>query len=156
MHSNNAICLLKNISVIIGIHLKICILHFLQYTLLNFQPLFSVWCCLSKGYFLCTYILPAHLSDYFFWCHFRSGLGACSYRPVKLIWKYSAVFDRLEFISLFPTSLAHKKIGRNEKQVGIPTKARAGFSLEGWFLRGRPLQGFGEQFQTRFDRSEHD
>ena len=60
MHSNNAICLLRNISVIIGIlstiHLKKCILHFLQYTLLNFQPLF----CLSKGYFLCTYILPAH------------------------------------------------------------------------------------------------
>ena len=38
------------------------------------------------------------------------------------------------------------------KQVGIPTKARAGFYLKGWFLWGRPLQGqgFGKHFQTRF------
>ena len=33
------------------------------------------------------------------------------------------------------------------KQVGIPTKARAGFSLKGWFLRGRPLQGFDKHFR---------
>ena len=30
-----------------------------------------------------------------------------------------------------------------KKQVGIPTKARAGFYLKGWFLLGRPLQGQG-------------
>ena len=35
----------------------------------------------------------------------------------------------------------------SDKHVGIPTKARAGFSLEGWLLRGRPLQGSGTHFR---------
>ena len=50
------------------------------------------------------------------------------------------------------------KLFDKDKQVGIPTKARAGFYLKGWFLLGRPLQGqgFGKHFQTRFDRSEQD
>ena len=44
-------------------------------------------------------------------------------------------------------TLKNKQIRQLEKQVGIPTKARAGFSLKGWFLRGRPLQGFGKHFR---------
>ena len=47
----------------------------------------------------------------------------------------------------FFKSASEQRTESLEKQVGIPTKARAGFSLEGWFLRGRPLQGFGEHFR---------
>ena len=56
-----------------------------------------------------------------------------------------------------PKKIKIQNVKENE-QVGIPTKARAGFSLKGWFLKGRPLQGqgFGKRFQTRSDRSEHD
>ena len=52
--------------------------------------------------------------------------------------------------ALKPTNKAlHRpvKVPFSKKQVGIPTKAQAGFSLKGWFLRGRPLQGFGKHFR---------
>ena len=54
----------------------------------------------------------------------------------------------LNFPNVAPPTRGFNYVSKNAcKQVGIPTKARAGFSLKGWLLRGRPLWGFGKHFR---------